>query len=216
MSLHGHQYQEQVLPWTLCLHRRWGGGGGHQRGMRQAVLRDRSTQLKLIFIWLLIKYHINILKILKFTLQAHCLWLSQSYIKDACTLFWSTKKAKAKPTFSETFSCKSFRMKPDGKITNFLLWHSHGFHYMISYSLLNLKSSFTLFFSQENEKSLWKDSMQSIEQLSQRSFFFFSFQYVLWGKEWVSWKKSFLGTFLLQKRGYFNSDDYITSSYIYV
>lgn len=46
--------------------------------------------------------------------------------------------------------------------------------------------------------------------------FFFSFQYVLWGKEWVSWKKSFLGTFLLQIRGYFNSDDYITSSYIYV
>lgn len=146
MSLYGHQYQEQVLPWTLCLHRRWGGGGGHRRGMRQAVLRDRSTQLKFIFIWLLIKYHINILKILKFTLQAHCLWLSQSYIKDACTLFWSTKKAKAKPTFSETFSCKSFRMKPDGKITNFPLWHSHRFHYIISYSLLNMKSSFILFF----------------------------------------------------------------------
>lgn len=39
-----------------------GGGRGGQKGTRQAVPRDRSTQLKFVFRWLLTEYLINLLK----------------------------------------------------------------------------------------------------------------------------------------------------------
>lgn len=136
--------------------------------------------------------------------------MSQSWGKHVCTGSWDGKAHILTNIFLQ-----KLRNETWWQITNFPLWRSHWIH-MISYSLLNSKSFFSIFFPIKWEVTFrWCYTVNWITVAGKVVLVLIC--YNLWNLEWVSWEKSFLGTFLLQETRYFNSKTILSANtYIHI